>query len=128
MIRLWRSLIGIAWGSILGAIVMCIIKNLLNHESTIATCIAYGLPMLCGFIGGVIENWWEDFWTIIVYPLIAFALIALTTICIYLILDAISYAISTFTKNPLESLFILGLISFLFPGVATVIVIIIKGK
>lgn len=118
MIRLWRSLIGIAWGAIVGAIAMHFIGKIFGHENTLINFVVYGIPIIFGFVGGVTEKWWDDFWIVIVYPIISlyFVVIAL----LILIVIALLYS------SLWHLLWILPVISLFIPTTEYIIVILKK--
>ena len=118
MIRLWRSLIGITWGVIVGAIAMHFAGMLFGYHSALIYCVVYGLPILFGFIGGVLEDWWYDFWPIIVYPLLSLILVAIVLfviLCIVLV-----------RENPLHLIWILALIGVFVPPTTKGIIILFE--
>lgn len=106
MIRLWRSLIGIAWGAIVGAFAMHFVSKIFGYEIALINCIVYGIPTFFGFIGGVTEEWWYDFWKIIVYPIISLffvVIVLLIIIVIALLYDSLWHLLWII---PLISLFV----------------------
>lgn len=54
MIRFWRSVIGTIWGAIIGAIVMHFAGKLFGYDSKFINYTVYGIPILAGFIGGIL--------------------------------------------------------------------------
>lgn len=118
MIRFWRSVIGIVWGAVVGAIAMHFVGKLFGYDSALVNWIVYGIPILFGFIGGVLEDWWYDFWPIIVYPILSLFLVA---IALFVVL-----CIALVQENPLHLIWILAVVGIFIPPATKIIVVLFE--